>query len=189
MFPNKGVFQRANLEVGLPGLDLQYYRMDYKHAWYEPITKSFTLMLNGEIGYGNSYGGKDYPFFKNYFVGGVNSVRGYFQSSIGNRLSDNSGNFNFYEGGTKRIVGNAEVFFPVPGLKDSNQFRLSTFVDTGSVWGDKESINLSELRYSAGFGVSWFSPFGPLKVFVAKAFKDQETDRTQVFGFQMGSQF
>jgi outer membrane protein insertion porin family len=189
MFPNQGVFQRANLEIGLPGLDLQYYKMDYKHAWYQPLSKSFTLMLNGEIGYGASYGGKEFPFFKNYFVGGVNSVRGYFQSSIGSRLTDSTGNFNFFEGGTKRIVGNAELFFPVPGLKDSSQFRLSTFVDTGSVWTEKANINLGELRYSAGFGVSWFSPFGPLKVFVAKAFNDQETDRTQVFGFQMGSQF
>ncbi len=189
MFPNQGVFQRANLEIGLPGLDLQYYKAEYKHVWYQPLSKSFTLMLNGEFGYGNNYGGKDYPFFKNFYVGGVNSVRGYFTSSIGNRLSSSNNSFNFYEGGTKRVVGNAEIFFPVPGLNDANQFRLSTFVDTGSVWTDKESINLSELRYSAGFGVSWFSPFGPLKVFVAKAFKDQDTDRTQVFGFQMGSQF
>jgi len=187
MYPNRGVFQRINAEVGLPGLDLEYYKLEYKHTWYQPLNNYLTLMLNGELGYGNNYGSKDYPFFKNFYVGGVNSVRGYYTNSIGKYSTSN--NFNYYEGGTKRVVGNAELFFPVPGLKDSSQFRLSAFVDAGSVWAKSDSVNLGDLRYSAGLGVSWFSPFGPLKVFVAKPFNEQSTDRTQVFGFQMGSQF
>jgi outer membrane protein insertion porin family len=187
MFPNRGVFQRINAEIGLPGLDLEYYKLEYKHTWYQPLNNYFTLMLNGELGYGNNYGTKDYPFFKNFYVGGVNSVRGYYTNSIGKYSTSN--NFNYYEGGTKRVVGNAELFFPVPGLKDSSQFRLSAFMDTGSVWSKSDTVNLSDLRYSAGLGVSWFSPFGPLKVFVAKPFNEQATDKTQVFGFQMGSQF
>jgi outer membrane protein insertion porin family len=193
LYPNKGVFQRINLEVGLPGLDLQYYKADYKHSWFEPITKNFTFMLNGEIGYGDTYGSKnkEFPFFKNYYVGGVNSVRGFQQSSIGSFVAPGgtTNNVGFFEGGTKRLVGNAEIFFPVPGLKDSSQFRLSTFLDAGNVYTAEQNMSLSDLRYSAGFGVSWFSPFGPIKLVLAKPLNSEKDDRTQFLQFQMGQQF
>lgn len=190
MYPNKGVFQRINLEVGLPGLDLQYYKADYKHSWYEPLTNNLTLMLNGEVGYGGTYGNKntEFPFFKNYYMGGVNSLRGFQQSSVGNFVVGQNG-FGFFTGGTKRILGNAEIFFPVPGLKDSSQFRLSTFVDAGNIYTAEESMSLGDLRYSAGLGVSWFSPFGPIKVVLAKPLNSVDTDRTQFLQFQMGQQF
>jgi outer membrane protein insertion porin family len=190
MYPNKGVFQRINLEVGLPGLDLQYYKADYKHSWYEPLTNNLTLMLNGEVGYGGTYGNKntEFPFFKNYYMGGVNSLRGFQQSSVGNFVVGQNG-FGFFTGGTKRILGNAEIFFPVPGLKDSSQFRLSTFIDAGNIYTAEESMSLGDLRYSAGLGVSWFSPFGPIKVVLAKPLNSVDTDRTQFLQFQMGQQF
>jgi outer membrane protein insertion porin family len=190
MYPNKGVFQRINLEVGLPGLDLQYYKADYKHSWYEPLTNNLTLMLNGEVGYGGTYGNKntEFPFFKNYYMGGVNSLRGFQQSSVGNFVVGQNG-FGFFTGGTKRVLGNAEIFFPVPGLKDSSQFRLSTFIDAGNIYTAEESMSLGDLRYSAGLGVSWFSPFGPIKVVLAKPLNSVDTDRTQFLQFQMGQQF
>ena len=190
MYPNQGVFQRINLEVGLPGLDLQYYKADYKHSWYEPLTKNLTLMLNGEVGYGGTYGNQntEFPFFKNYYMGGVNSLRGFQQSSVGNFVVGQNG-FGFFTGGTKRLLGNAEIFFPVPGLKDSSQFRLSTFIDAGNIYTADESMSLGDLRYSAGFGVSWFSPFGPIKVVLAKPLNSVDTDRTQFLQFQMGQQF
>lgn len=194
LYPNQGVYQRLGLEVGLPGLDLQYYKADYKHSWYEPLTKSFTLMLNGELGYGDTYGSKEFPFFKNYYVGGVNSVRGFQTSSIGPYVlpqtnSDGTTTSGYFEGGTKRIVGNAEIFFPVPGLKDSSQFRLSAFLDAGNVYTSDQSVTLSDLRYSSGLGVSWYSPFGPLKLVLAKPLNAQSDDRTQFLQFQMGQQF
>jgi outer membrane protein insertion porin family len=189
LYPNQGVFQRINLEIGLPGLDLQYYKADYKHSWYEPLTKSLTLMLNGELGYGDTYGGKQFPFFKNYYVGGVNSVRGFQTSSIGPYQAATSTTAGYFEGGTKRVVGNAEIFFPVPGLKDSSQFRLSAFLDAGNVYTSDQSLTLSDLRYSSGIGVSWYSPFGPLKVVLAKPLNAKEDDRTQFLQFQMGQQF
>lgn len=190
MYPNQGVFQGINLEVGLPGLDLQYYKADYKHSWYEPLTKNLTLMLNGEIGYGDTYGNKnkEFPFFKNYYVGGVNSVRGFQQSSIGNFETGQNG-VGFFSGGTKRVVGNAEIFFPVPGLKDSSQFRLSAFFDAGNIYTADQSLTLTDMRYSTGLGVSWFSPFGPIKVVLAKPLNSVDTDRTQFLQFQMGQQF
>ena len=190
LFPNRGVLQRISSEFALPGLDLQYYKIDYKHSWYKDITKSITFMLNGEIGYADSYGDDEFPFFKNFYVGGVNSVRGFETSAIGEREVDPARRSRDYAvGGTKRIVGNAEIYFPVPGMKDSKQLRLSTFFDVGSVYGQDQAIELGDLRYSTGIGVSWYSPFGPLKVVLAKALNAEDDDKTEVLQFQFGSQF
>ena len=188
MFTNNGVLQKLSAEVSLPVLDLNYYKIDYKQAWYKNVYKDFTFMLNGEIGYADSYGNKNYPFFKNYFLGGVNSVRGYDNGSLGPKGVDSSGN-DYSLGGTKRLLGNAELFLPVPGLKDSKQFRLSAFVDGGNVWGSDSSYNLGDLRYSTGLGISWLSPFGPLKLIYAKPLNSKSTDTTQSIQFQLGSQF
>jgi outer membrane protein insertion porin family len=193
LFPKEGVHQRVLTEIGLPGLDLKYYKLEYKHAWYQPINQYMTLMLNGELGYGDSYGSRDYPYFKHFYVGGVNSVRGYDTSAIGSYVPSTTvngvTNAGYFEGGTKRVVGNVELFFPVPGLKDSSQFRLSAFLDMGDVWKSDQSINLGDLRYSAGAGVAWYSPFGPIKLVFAKALNPEATDRTQMIQFQLGQQF
>ncbi|HYD33244.1 MAG TPA: outer membrane protein assembly factor BamA [Methylophilaceae bacterium] len=190
LFPNRGVLQRITSEFALPGLDLQYYKLDYKHSWYKDVTKNITFMLNGELGYADSYGDDAFPFFKNFYVGGVNSVRGFETSAIGDREIDPVRRSRSYAvGGTKRVVGNAEIYFPVPGMKDSKQLRLSTFFDVGSVYGEDEPIELGDLRYSTGIGVSWYSPFGPLKVVLAKALNAEDDDKTEVLQFQFGSQF
>lgn len=188
-FPNNGVLQRLTGEVSLPVLDLEYYKVEYKHAWYKELFKGFTLMTNGEIGYADTYGSENYPFFKNYYLGGVNSVRGYRNGSLGPRGTDGNTGVTFALGGTKRLLGNIELFFPVPGLKDSNQFRMSTFFDAGNVYGADQSYSLGDLRYSAGLGVSWISPFGPLKIVFAKALNEKPGDDTQVLQFQFGQQF
>ena len=189
LFPNRGVLQKLSAEVTLPVLDLEYYKVEYKHTWFKDVTKNFVVMLNGELGYADSYGNKEYPFFKNFYVGGVNSVRGFDNGAIGPRDFDPGTNSDFAVGGTTRIVGNAEVFAPVPFIKSSSQFRLSAFVDTGSVYANNQSINLGDLRYSTGVGISWFSPFGPLKLVFAKALNKKEGDQTQTLQFQLGSQF
>jgi len=189
LFTNKGVLQRLSLETSVPGLDLQYYKLDYKHAWYKDLTPSFTLMLNGELGYADSYGNENYPFFKNFYAGGVNSVRGYDNGAIGPRDIDPTTGQDFAVGGTRRIVGNVELFAPVPFIKNSSQFRLSAFVDGGAVYANKQKIDFGEMRYSAGVGVAWFSPFGPLKLVLAKALNAKQGDQTQTLQFQLGQQF
>lgn len=189
LFPRRGVLQRLSGDVSIPGLDLQYYKVSYQHSWYKDIGKDFTLMLNGEAGYANSYGGKNYPFFKNFFAGGVNSVRGYLNSSLGPRDINPSSGSDFAVGGTKRFVGNVELFMPVPFVSQSNQFRLSAFVDGGGVYGKDDSINSEYLRFSTGVGVTWVSPFGPLKLVLAKPLNEKDFDDTQVLQFQFGQQF
>ena len=189
LFPNRGVLQKLSAEVTLPVLDLQYYKLEYKHTWFKDVTKNFVVMLNGELGYADTYGNKAYPFFKNFYVGGVNSVRGFDNGAIGPRDFDPGTNTDFAVGGTTRIVGNAEIFAPVPFIKNSSQFRLSAFIDTGSVYANNQTISLGDLRYSTGVGISWFSPFGPLKLVFAKALNKQAGDQTQTLQFQLGSQF
>jgi outer membrane protein insertion porin family len=189
LFPNRGVLQRLSGEIAVPGLDLQYYKINYQHAWYKDLTNSFTLMLNGELGYADTYGGKEYPFFKNYFLGGVNSLRGFQNGSLGPRDVDPTTGEAFSVGGTKRVLGNIELFMPVPLIKDTKQFRLSAFIDGGAVYGASQSIDSEALRYSAGVGVTWVSPFGPLKLILAQPLNEKEGDDTQVLQFQLGQQF
>ena len=187
-YTTSGVLQRLSGEVSLPVLDLQYYKVNYKHAWFTPLSKDFTFSLNGELGYADSYGKEKYPFFKNFFMGGVGSLRGYNNGSLGPRDFDPITGQSFAVGGTKSILGNAEIFFPVPGI-NSKQFRLSVFADAGNVYAKNDPFSLSELRYSTGLGVSWFSPFGPLKLVFAKALNSKQGDDTQVLQFQLGQQF
>lgn len=185
MYTNNGVYQRLSAEVTMPVLDLQYYKINYKHSWYKEMVKDLTLMLNGELGYAHSYGSAQYPFFKNFFMGGVNSVRGYAIGTLGPRDVTNT----YYVGGNQSALASAELFYPIPGIKDSKQFRLSTFVDSGYVWGSNQTPDPSDLRYSAGVGVSWFSPFGPLKLIYAKPLNANTSDITETIQFQLGQQF
>ena len=183
LFPKKGELRRLSAEVTTPGLDMQTYKLTLQETWFKDVTNDLTLMLNGQLGYTDSYGGKPFPFYKNFYVGGVNTIRGYAQGSVG--PTDGAS----FIGGNKQILGNAELFMPVPFIKDNKQFRLSAFLDAGDVFAQNESVDFSKMRYSAGLGVMWISPFGPLKLVYAKPFNNQTTDKTESIQFQMGQQF
>jgi outer membrane protein insertion porin family len=180
-----GVYRRAVLEVSLPGSTATYVRMTYQHQQFFPLDRKLTLALNGEIGVAQSYGNKDLPFFKNFYAGGIGSVRGYDSNSLG--PYDTSTNTAL--GGTKRLIGNAELLFPVPGMGRDNSMRLSAFVDAGNVWGYENKFSLSSLRYSGGVALSWNSPMGPLKFSFANPFNKKADDKVQRLQFQMGSVF
>jgi outer membrane protein insertion porin family len=90
-------------------------------------------------------------------------------------------------GGEKRVVLNAELLFPIPGMGNDKSIRMIVFGDAGTVSNSWDLIQ--EMRYSTGVGVNWYSPFGPLKVYVAKALNPQSTDKTEIFQFTFGTQF
>ncbi|GAB4470132.1 MAG: outer membrane protein assembly factor BamA [Burkholderiaceae bacterium] len=182
LVPTRGRYQRAFLEVGTPALDLQYYRLTYQYQQFMPLTTRFTLAFNGEVGVGGGYGGKAYPLFKNFYAGGIGSVRGYDGGSLGPR--DAVGD---PLGGTRRVNGSVEALLPLPGA--DRTLRALAFVDAGQVWGADEPVRLGDLRYSAGFGIAWISPIGPLKLSYAYPLKQQPLDRTQRFQFQIGTGF
>ena len=123
-------------------------------------------------------------------------MRGYDTSTLGPKLDGTAQGYGYLAaGGNKRVVGNAELFFPMPGLKDDKSVRMSAFVDAGSTWGPDDylgrysSFNFKDLRYSTGIALSWISPVGPLKFSLAKPLNPKPDDRTQVFQFTLGTVF
>jgi outer membrane protein insertion porin family len=182
IYPNKGTYQRLIGEVGLPGGTLKYYKSSYQYQRYFPLTRNYTLMLNGEAGYGVGIGGKPLPFFKNFFAGGVTSVRGYSVYTIGPK----DANLN-PRGGNRKLLGNAEFLFPFPGLGNDRSARLSAFIDAGMVTDNKYSFN--QIRYSTGLAVLWVSPLGPLKISMAYPIAAKENDKKQAFQFTFGGVF
>ncbi len=192
LFPNKGGQQRASVQVIIPGSDLQYYKLAYRHQHYFPISKDFTFKLNGEVAYGDGYGStKDLPFFENFFAGGTGSVRGYKNNTLGPRdTQENLFAGTFIEGnpigGSTKVVGNAELFFPVPFLSETKSVRLGTFFDAGMV---NNGFSFNAMRYSTGLSGEWLSPFGALSVSAAVPLNSEPTDQKQSFQFNFGQNF
>ena len=194
--PTRGTYQRLSAEVTLPVMDLRYYRASYQLQHYWPVTRDLTLAFNGEIGYGDSWGGKEYPFFKNFYAGGIGSVRGFENSSLGPKdyTDDEDGDGI---GGNASLNFSFEMLMPLPGA--DRTLRWFTFLDGGWVWGDSYDkygnveqsmgISLSDLRYSVGVGVAWISPLGPLKFSIAAPLNDKDGDEVERFQFQIGTGF
>ena len=182
LVPNRGRYQRAFLEVSLPVLDLRYYRATYQLQNFVPVTNKVTFASNAELGLGGGYSGKPYPVFKNFYAGGIGSVRGFDAGSLGPR--DSLGNPT---GGTRRLNGSFELLAPLPGA--DRTLRGVGFIDAGQVWAADETVNLRDLRASWGFGIAWVSPIGPLKLSYAIPFRKEAGDRLQRFQFQIGTGF
>jgi outer membrane protein insertion porin family len=184
LYPTIGQLQRVFVETGLPGMDLEYYKTNLQEQVFFPLFSPFTLALNGEFGMGNGYRGKPLPFFKNFYAGGVSSVRGYDTNSLGPQ--DSNGDIL---GGRRRIVGNSEVLFPLPGTKGDKSVRTSLFFDAGQIRGDGTQSDLESFRYSTGVAVAWQSPMGLLKISFGEPLRKKATDKIQRFQFQFGNTF
>jgi outer membrane protein insertion porin family len=184
-WPTKGWLNEIAIEVGLPPGDLTYYRATYQSQYFFTAERLpwLTLMLNGEMGYAAGYQQKPLPFFKNFYAGGVGSVRGFETATLGPR--DTNGDVL---GGNRRVVVNAELLFPMPGYKEKN-VRLAVFVDAGNVWGQDEKIRAVDIRATAGFAVSWDSPVGPLRFSFGAPIKKYPQDKIERFQFQLGKIF
>lgn len=194
IFADRGASQRLALEVALPGSELEYFKLTYRGERYFPLSKQFTLRLRTELGYGGGYGDVDaLPFYKHFFAGGFGSVRGYDARSLGpiDRFEVNDFSSSPF-GGNFLTEGSAEFIFPVPFAKDKRSVRTLFFVDGGNVFDlqRKDEFNMdkdaSELRFSAGVGLSWLTGIGPLTFTIAKPINEQPGDRTQSFEFTLG---
>ncbi len=184
LVPNKGTFQRVNSDISLAG-DVRYFRANYQYQYYYPISKKYTLALNSDLGWGQGLKGQKYPLFKNFYVGGLGSVRGFEQSTLG----PDSGTPGIYLGGSKKLVFNAELMMPFPGAGNDKTLRLYGFTDVGKAFGEAEKIDLGQLRASAGIGLSWISPMGPLRFSYATPLRQQSGDKIQKLQFQIGNSF
>jgi len=211
VFPTRGRSQNLAAEIAVPGSDLQFYKIVYDGQMYFPITRSWTLRLRTELGYGDGYGSTELiPFFEHFYSGGFGSVRGFKNSTLGPRTTppteDANGNPippGFFRpegdpyGGNLLVEAGAEIIFPMPFIKDGRQFRPVVFVDAGNVFQTKcfeFSVNcfgfdVDEFRYSVGASLTWLAGLGPMTFSYAFVFNDSEIDRVEQFQFELGRTF
>ncbi|MFL9990504.1 outer membrane protein assembly factor BamA [Paraburkholderia sediminicola] len=186
LVPSRGYYLQSNGEVGTPLGGTEYYKADVQAQYYYSFARGFILGLNLQGGYGNGFAGKAYPIFKNYYAGGIGSVRGYEAGSLGPTDQTTGDPI----GGSRMVVANVEMTVPLPGTGWDRTLRVFTFMDAGNVWGNEgNSTGANGLRYSYGAGLEWISPIGPLKLSLGFPVVRHATDKYQVFQFQIGTSF
>ena len=203
--PTEGTKSAFSVKVAGLGGDSRFIKSDLSGRWHYPLLKdpkwggAYVLALGGSLGYGiglaeRNNGKKDLPIFERYFLGGINSIRGFAERSIGPREpSECSTDVNGQTvcsstdvvGGERSLVVNAEILFPI---MEEYGIRGVAFFDMGNAFGNGESFNFSSMRRSVGAGVRWMSPFGPLRVELGFPMNKQSDDETSVLGFSIGSQ-
>jgi len=181
--PTAGRYQRFMSEWSAAS-DARYVKGTYQYQQYIPLNKRYTLAFNGDIGWGKGLNGRPFPVFKNFYSGGLGSVRGFEQGTLGPR--DVTG---AVLGGTKKLTLNAEMISPFPGAGNDRTLRIYTFVDAGNVYGEDEKFEFSQLRASVGVGLSWISPLGPLRLGFGQPVHKFAGDRIQKLQFQIGTSF
>ena len=183
--PTRGSLSRLSAEVALPGSDLKYFKLFARHQRLFPLARDFVLLLEGEIGYGDGYGGTgELPLTENFFAGGLRSVRGFRANTLGPRDSQGQP-----LGGNLKVAGTAELILPLPFTKDSSTFRVTGFLDTGNVYSSKEEFDVGSLRYSTGVAAVWLSPVGPFTMSYAYPLKTMADDETQKLQLTIGTSF
>ena len=189
LVPTKGLYQRIYSDVSVAG-DARYYRANYQFQQYIPLGKKYTFAFNTDLGYGAGLSGQPFPIFKNYYVGGLGSVRGYQQSTLGPTRATSAINATpVYLGGSKKVVFNGEFIGPFPGTGNDRTLRVCAFMDAGYAYGENDPVRLSELRSSYGVGLSWISPMGPLRFSYGLPLKQRTGDKIQKLQFQIGTSF
>nr|WP_255534290.1 outer membrane protein assembly factor BamA [Polynucleobacter sp. AP-Feld-500C-C5] len=186
LIPSTGSLEQLSAEVGTPAGNMTFYRLYGQYQKFHSFSKGNIISFNGEVGYGEAYGNNPFPITKNYYVGGIGSVRGYAPGSLGPQYYNST--YGVYQptGGQSKIVSNVEYTVPVPGSGIDKTLRVFTFVDGGNAYG--QNIDLV-LRYSYGLGLSWISPLGPLKFSYGIPYKTVPTDNIQRLQFQVGTAF
>ena len=225
--PTRGGLISASTDIALPGSTVQYWKLTGEANHYWPLGKGFVLYLDGQVGYGKTYGSngisdgefaalkasttdhtivdmrQDFPFWQNFYSGGVRDVRGFQDNTLGPRVCISgvatakgicsAGAYQFAQpiGGAFKVLGTAEMYLPLPFLKDINTARVSWFVDVGNAYKDYQSFNASTLRASTGISLHWQAPIGPLIISLAVPFRTQADDShyEERIQFTFGSQF
>ncbi|MBB3191136.1 outer membrane protein assembly factor BamA [Halomonas cerina] len=206
IMPTAGNYQRLSLETAVPGSDAEYYKLRAQARQILPFNEEQTwgLKFSGELGYADSVGGDPYPFYENFFSGGLGSVRGFTGNTLGPATTPQAGSRGDDRtlGGNVLMEGSAELLFPMPFVEDQRSLQSSLFLDAGNTFltdcypvleEDRSScesgVDLGELRYSVGVGLSWLTPVGPLTFSIAEPLNDKSGDDTQFFQFSLGQTF
>lgn len=201
LLPTAGRSQNLSIEATVPGSELEFYRINYSGQIFFPLLDPFVLRLRTDLGYGDAFGGTEtFPFYKNFYAGGMGSVRGYEQNTLGPRSTpDPQDRFNDPDpiGGNTLIEMSAEIIFPLPFIEDRSQIRSVVFFDAGNVFNtncpDVSIYCLSpddgELRYSAGVAVTWITGFAPLSFALSFPINEKTGDESESFQFELGRTF
>ena len=208
VFPDRGFSQSANLETTLPGSDLYFYKLDYRAQRFFPVSEDLTLRMHTNLGFARRFGStQKVPFYEHYYAGGIGSVRGFRDSTLGPKSTPSLNDPDRDElpfGGNIKVTGGAELIFPVPFIQDQRSLRTVLFLDAGNVYdtycssnnlpsGDNNpgcgKVDVGDLRYSAGVGLSWITALGPLGFSLAAPLNSESADDTQVFQFTLGQTF
>lgn len=185
LLPDSGTYHSVRAQLATPGGDLEFYKLNYDARVFFPLAADYVLTLQGQLGYGDAYGGTTvYPFFENFYSGGPRSVRGFRENTLGPKDQ-----FGRALGGNLEVVGNAEVILPLPFLAELEQVRVTGFYDVGNVYGYAQDFDAGELRMSVGLSGLWLSPFGVLTVSLAQPVKEEPGDDVQTFQFTFGTSF
>ncbi|WP_199507134.1 MULTISPECIES: outer membrane protein assembly factor BamA [unclassified Psychrobacter] len=208
-FPTKGMSHQVDATIGFG--DTNYQKLTYRGNAYYPIYKDFIARGYAKLGYGN-----DLPFYENFYAGGYGSVRGYEASTLGPKsksyydaIDDDTIATEEEVGGNALASFGAELILPMPFKGDwADQVRPVLFAEGGQVFDttDKEDRTFTdpisgeatdiplltqdnEFRFSAGAGVTWYTPIGPISLSYAVPINDKEGDETEKVQFQIGSTF
>ncbi|MBH0096282.1 outer membrane protein assembly factor BamA [Psychrobacter sp. NZS113] len=202
VFPTKGMSHAIDATIGVG--DASYQKLTYSGNVYYPVYKDFIARGYTKLGYGN-----DLPFYENFYAGGYGSVRGYESSTLGPTSETYYDVINGTDGTDEEVGGNAlatfgaELILPMPFKGDwADQVRPVLFAEGGQVfdttgkedetYGDT-GVSLitqdNDLRYSAGAGITWYTPIGPISLSYAVPIGDKDGDETEAVQFQIGSTF
>ncbi|WP_240609861.1 outer membrane protein assembly factor BamA [Billgrantia endophytica] len=205
IMPTAGNYQRLSLETAAPGSDAEYYKLRARAQHIFPLNEeqSWALKFGSTLGYADSFGDDPFPFYENFYAGGLGSVRGFTANTLGERTTPREAGRDRTLGGNILVEGSAELLFPMPFIEDHRSIQTGFFLDAGNTFltdcypvveGDGPSncssgVDLGELRYSIGVGLSWLTPVGPLTFSIAEPLNDASGDDTQVFQFSLGQTF
>jgi len=201
LLPTGGKSQNLSFEMTIPGSELEFFRINYSGQIFFPLSRAFTLRLRTDLGYGGTFGGTEtFPFYKNFYAGGMGSVRGYETNTLGPRTT-RSPNDQYGDpdpmGGNLLVEASAEIIFPLPFVKDQRQMKSVFFVDAGNVFNTNcpeiatycLGPDDGELRYSAGFAVTWITGFAPISFALSYPFNRKDGDEGESFQFELGRTF
>jgi len=205
IMPTSGNYQRLSLETAAPGSDADYFKLRARAQQLFPLNEeeTWSLKFGGTLGYADSIGNDPYPFYENFYSGGLGSVRGFTGNTLGQRTTPREGGRDRTLGGNVLVEGSAELLFPMPFVEDQRSLQAGFFLDAGNTFltdcypvvdSDGPSrcssgVDLGDLRYSIGVGLSWLTPVGPLTFSIAEPLNDESGDDTQFFQFSLGQTF